>query len=485
MKRFLILLTIFLVASAAFAVDWQTNPVFLRGVDKNTIFTSYRATFGSGDLANKSHSLGFNSYETHLRADKDIYSHSLYVGYVNILSPDMNFGVFATHDLLLGDVGGTFYQVPTNALANYYIDRYASESRNNTSRIDLVLAREVSDKVAYGASFNFVWTDSANVSTYDTLDTDALSGGRNAKYTEYKNKYYFGGTAGLAYVPTKNLELDFAIEAGGYFGDNIYKEDIFNYTGSSETYTFDNEGDLNGFFIRGEIDGSYLISKKANLPFMFSYTFENGLEDYGGFGTYDGVTVSPYYKHYDQHYRSHTIKAGAGLNYAPTKNVGIYAWGYYKYYTGLSNIYSLSDEHYAGFNISQMYSDIIYNNHTIGLSVGVSYAVNKDFILSTGVNYNYTFINLNQVQENYRNLGLWSWYDYTGNGYSEYLDLKFAAYYTMKNFKFGIVTMIPLVADSSYDLGGTNSANMFLPDPIRSASDRRDYSIILTLSYSF
>ena len=114
------------ISASAFAVDWQTNPVFLRSITDSSIFTSYRATIGSGDIHNTSCSIA-GSYRTDLSADDVGYYHSLYVGYVHVLSPESNFGTFVSHGFGTTWVDGDLMQTYP-ALNRYYLDDYDKDS---------------------------------------------------------------------------------------------------------------------------------------------------------------------------------------------------------------------------------------------------------------------------------------------------------------------------------------------------------------------
>jgi hypothetical protein len=104
-----------------------------------------------------------------------------------------------------------------------------------------------------------------------------------------------------------------------------------------------------------------------------------------------------------------------------------------------------------------------------------------------GVNYYYTFIFMNQRQRNYADGNASSIYNYYGDGHSQYLGLKLGLGYEVADsgLSINLTTHIPLLHESSYILDGANNANLFLPDPVRSDSMRRDYSVILSITYSF
>lgn len=478
-----------LVSIPAFAVDWETNPVFLRGVDENSIFASYRATFGSGRLHNISSSIT-GEYTTYLVADKDIVNHGLYIGYVQILSPESNFGVFAGYDLGLEYTDGFFHQ-SYPASGTYYIDEYGKYSRTNGESLDLVYTRKLSSKLALGVSANLDLVQARDEILYSTVKTNRS--GRYAQYIEKKDKYYIGATFGVGWLPSKDLELDFALEAAGLFGDMRFEEDIVNYPMKGTCYDFRDDGSIDGWKIRTEIDGIWKPSKYFRIPFSMSYAYNNELEEYSGFGVYDRDILPQsylYFKEYENDLRAHSVKLGLGLKYYPTgktDELGLYLWCYYKYYNGATRTALFIDESKGGLPSTLNNSNVFYNNNTVGFSAGGNLPLTQNLWLSMGVNYYYTFIFMNQRQRNYADGSATSLYNYYGDGHSQYLGLKLGLGYTLPKtgLTINLTTQLPILHESNYVLDGANNANLFLPDPVRSDSMRSDYSVILSITYSF
>jgi hypothetical protein len=124
----------------------------------------------------------------------------------------------------------------------------------------------------------------------------------------------------------------------------------------------------------------------------------------------------------------------------------------------------------------------------MGFSVGANIPLTEYLWLSTGVNYSHTFISMDQNQINYRNGSLYTQYRYSSDtGYSYYVGAKVGLSCSLLDEKLniGLVSTIPIVKESKYVLDGTNNLGMFLPDPISSHVKRMDYSVILSVSYSF
>ncbi len=492
-RIFLVSLLLLFVTIPAFGIDWQTNPVFLRGVKDNSIYSSYRATFGSGNLHNRSHSLGVVPYVSFLSADRDIYNHGFYHGFVRLLSSDRNFGVFSSNGLGITWTDGVYTQNNFDALTTHYIDDYNSKSINRIHNLDFVYTKKLSDKVALGGALNFYYSHFKDDTSYDTISTDVASGPRNNDYTDKMNKFYFGATFGMAWIPIKNLELDFALEAGGFFGTRGYEEHLLGNSAPGETYDYDHKGDYDGLGIRFEIDGLYRISDNFKIPFSISYVYSAEWDDYNGFGIYDTPVMAPtvYYKDYENSLKSNSVKLGAGLNYYPTgkpSDLGIYLWSYYNYYNGRTDTDSLTDETFAGFNAAQSITDTEYNNHTLGLSIGINFPLTEKLRLSTGLNYFYTFINMDNKNVTYRNGIPFSSYNYSGDGYSQNLGAKIGLSYTAidDRLKINLISTIPIYIKSNYDIAGNISSPSILQSgPITSSSKRMDYSLILSISYSF
>ena len=482
------LLSVFM-GTPALAIDWETNPVFLRGVGENSIFASYRATFGSGRLHNISNSIT-GKYATYLVADRDIVSHGLYTGYVHILSPESNFGTFASYNLGLEYTEGFFHQ-RYPATGNYYVDDYGKYSRKSGESLDLLYTRKLSTKLALGASLNLDRIESRKEILYSTLSTNRS--GRYAEYIDKKEKYYIGATFGLGWLPSKDLELDFALEAAGLFGNLRYEEDIVNYPMNRSYYDFRDNGTIAGWKIRAEVDGIWKPSKHLRIPFSLSYAFNNELEEYSGFGIYDRDIIPQsllYFKDYENDFRAHAMKVGVGLKYYPTGKTDefdLYLWCYYKYYNGTTRTVSIIDETNAGLPLIINNSNVTYNNNSVGFSVGGNLPLTEHLMLSMGLNYYYTFVFMNQRQRNYADGNTSSIYNYSGDGHSQYLGLKLGLGYDVANsgLSINLTSHIPILHESSYVLDGANNANLFLPDPIRSDSVRRDYSVILSITYSF
>jgi len=475
----------------ALAVDWQTNPVFLRGVSDDTLFTSYRATVGGGDIHNISCSIA-GSYKTDLSADDVSYYHSLYMGYVHVLSPESNFGTFVSHSLGTTWVDGDLMQTYP-ALNRYYLDDYDKDSLTSGITLDAVYTRKLSDTLALGVSLNFENTLYRDTISYETIETNRWI--RDAEYKNSYNKYYFGGTFGLGWIAAKNLELDFSLEAGGFTGDVGYEEEIYSYPAQNTAYDFDDVGTYSGWKIRTGVNGTYIISKKFRMPFMLSYTHESEREKYNGAGIFTNSTGvrSIYTKDYEEKSRSNIAGLGIGLKYYPTASAGdwnLYFWASYKYYHSTSRVDSVTDETragvFSGLGISK--SDVRYINNIVGLSIGANVPLTENLWLSTGLNGSYTFISMDQDQINYRNGALYTQYRYSSDtGYSYYLGAKLGLSYSALDDRLNIslVSTIPITKRSKYVLDGTNNLSMFLPDPISSRTKRMDYSVILSISYSF
>ena len=486
-KLFLILILIVLIAISvpAFAVDWQANPVFLRGVTKNTIFTNYGTTFGGGDFKSLSHVLEATPYSTYLNADTKNYNHDIYLGYVHLLSPERNIGIFISHNLGLNWTDGTYFQYyPTTA--NYYTESYDGKTRDYLIRSDIVYAQGLTDTLALGASFNFNYSNMEENSSYSTLSTNIAGGNRSYENTNTKEKYYFGGTLGLAWLPLDNLELDISVKAGGFFGKRGYEEYLVNYRATGETYDYDNDGDYKGFSFRTELDGRYEVTEYMKIPFSISYSYARELERYDGFGDYNsGANV--YFKDYDKDSANNSLNIGAGINYYTKSGNGpsIFFWCFYEYDFGKYDVNAYTDERYAGFNLDRTITDNDYNNHTVGFSLGATFPLMENLNLSGGVNYYYTFINLGQDEIYYRNFARISSYDYSGDGHNQYLGVNLGISYSWKNLNIGLTSSIPIVYDYNYKLRGSNSYNLFMPDPIKYSEGRRDYNLILSISYSF
>jgi hypothetical protein len=492
MKKILILpvlLTVF--CAPAFAIDWQTNPVFLRGVKDNTFFTSYRATIGGGDIHNISNSVA-GSYETYLSADDAGYYHGMYIGYVHILSPESNFGTFVSHSLGATRIDGDFTQTYP-ALNRYFLDDYDKDSLTNSITLDAVYTKKLSDTVALGASFNFDYSFYRDTISYETIETDRWF--RNATYKNSSDIYYFGGTLGLGWIPVKNLELDFSVEAGGFTGNVGYDELIYNFPADNTSYDFDDVGTYSGWKIRTEMNGTYVVSKKFRIPFSVSYTYKGDKQAYDGSGIFTNSTGvrSIYTKYYEEKSSAHTTGVGIGLKFYPTGSAddwSLYCWGSYKYYNSRSDVDSITDETragvFSGLGISE--SDVEYNNNTLSISIGANVPLMEHLRLTTGLNYSYTFISMDQDQTNYRNGALYSEYDYSSDmGFSYYLGAKVGFNYSMLDDRLNIklISTIPIMKESKYVLDGTNNLSIFLPDPISSDTKRMDYSVILSISYSF
>ena len=490
-KIFLVSLLLLFVTIPAFGIDWQTNPVFLRGVKDNSIYSSYRASFGSGYLHNKSHSLGVTPYVSFLDAEKDIYNHSFYLGYVRLLSPDRNFGVFFSNSLGFIWTDGIYTQNNLDVFGTFYDDDYKSKSINNVQMLDFVYTKKQSDKVALGGALNFYYSHYKNDTSYNTINTNVASGPRNNDYTDTMDKFYFGATFGLAWIPVRNLELDFALEAGGFFGTRGYEEHLLGNSSAGETYDYDRKGDYNGLGIRFEIDGSYRISEYFKMPFSISYVYSVEWDDYNGFGDYFDGATDVYYKDYENRLISNSVKLGAGLNYYPTgkpSDLGIYLWSYYNYYNGRTDTDSFTDETSAGFSFAQSLIDTEYNNHTLGLSIGVNFPLTERLRMSAGLNYFYTFINMNNKNITYRDALPFSSYDYSGCGYSQHLGAKLGLSYTAidDRLKINFISTLPIYSRSNYDIAGNIiSPSVLQSGPITSSARRMDYSLILNISYSF
>lgn len=490
-KLLCVTLLLAVMSFPAFAVDWQTNPVFLRGVSDNSIFTSYTATIGSGDTHNISCSVA-GSYETDLSADDAGYYHNLYIGYVHILSPESNFGTFVSHGLGTTWVDGDLMQTYP-ALNRYYLDDYDKDSLTSSVTLDAVYTRKLSDTLALGVSLNFENTLYRDTISYETIETNRWI--RDAEYKNSYDKYYFGGTLGLGWIPVKNLELDFSVEAGGFSGTVGYEEKIFSYPAQNTSYDFDDVGTYSGWKIRTGVNGTYVISDKFRIPFSLSYTHESEWQKYSGAGIFTNTLGARYIyiKFNEERSNSDSVGLGAGLKYYPTgssSDWNLYFWGSYKYYHSTSNVDSLTDETRAGagsgFGVSK--SDVEYNNNTLGISIGANVPLTENLWLSTGMNYSHTFISMDQDQINYRNGALYTKYDYSSDvGYSYYLGAKVGLSYAALDDRLNIslVSTIPITKRSKYVLDGTNNLSLFLPDPISSSTKRMDYSVILSISYSF
>jgi len=484
---FFIIAFIVLIAASvpAFAVDWQVNPVFLRGVTKNTIYSNYGTTFGGGDFKSNSQVLDADPYGIVLEADTKNYNHDIYLGYMQLLSPERNFGIFISHNLGLSWADGTYYQ---NYLThgNYYTESYDSRTRDYLIRTDIVYAQGLTDTVALGASFNFYYSNLEEKFSYNTLFTNIANGERNYENTTTKEKYYFGTTLGLAWLPMENLELDFAVEGGGFFGKRGYKESLINYSALGGTHNYDNDGNYSGLSFRTELDGRYEISDYLEVPFSVSYNYGRESEEYNGLGDYNyGADV--YFKDYDRDLESNSLNIGAGINYSAKSGDGpsIFFWCFYKYDFGKYEVDSYTDERYAGFNLDSTITDTDYSNHTVGFSLGAKYPIMKNMSISGGVNYYYTFINFDKNETNFRNFAEMGSYDYSGDGYNQYLGINLGINYSWKDFNFGLSSAIPIINDSNSKLGGTNSFGFSTSDPIKYSEGRRDYNLILSITYSF
>jgi len=491
-RKILILPILLAVVSApAFAVDWETNPVFLRGVQDNTVFTSYRATFGGGDIHNISNSIA-GSYETYLSADDVGYHHGMYIGYVHILSPESNFGTFVSHSLGSTWIDGDFTQTYP-ALNRYYLDDYNKDSLTGSVSLDAVYTKKLSDTVALGASFNFDYSLYRDTISYETIETNRWI--RNATYENSSDISYFGGTFGLGWIPVRNLELDFSLEAGGFTGNVGYEELIYNYPADNTSYDFDDVGTYSGWKIRTGINGTYVISERFRIPFSLSYTYKDDRQEYDGAGIFTNSTGvrSIYTKDYEENSSSNIASVGVGLKYYPTGSAGdwnLYFWGSYKYYHSTSRVDSVTDETragvFSGLGVSK--TDVRYINNMVGVSIGANVPLMEALWLSAGLNCSYTFISMDQDQINYRNGALYTQYRYSSDtGYSYYLGAKVGLSYSMLDDRLNIrlTSTIPISKESKYVLDGTNNLSMFLPDPISSDTKRMDYGVILSISYSF
>lgn len=482
-------MTIFL-STPVIGADWETNPAFLSGIKKDSIFSSYSATFGSGDFENRSHSLGNAPYSSYLDSHMKTFNHSLNLGYVKVLSPGSNFGIFTSHNLGLNYTSGIFHQL-FEASGQYYIEDYESESKSNLVSLGTVYTKWLSRKIVLGGSFSFGYTKYRDGITYNTIATNRLP-----RYSDYGNsleKYDFEGALGLGWIAAKNLDLYFVVSAGGSFGNITYEECLSDYSNINETYNYDNNGDTNGLRIRTEIDGIFRVSKYFNIPFSLSYSYGDEGEGYDGFGIYkNNMGVYPYYMAYESDSFSNTITFGAGVRYYPTgssRDWNINLWSFYRYYNKFTETDSITDERYAGpgYHLAKSMSETLYNNHSVGFSVGASVPIKavKNLRLSFGLNYNYTFINMDQKKINYQDGNFFSNYVYSGEGHSQYLGLKLGLNYKIKKLNISLSSTIPILSESYFEIDGTNSENLFLAEPINSSTKRMDYGVVLSISYSF
>ncbi len=488
-KIVLICLATAVLAVPLYAAEWQDNPVFIRGVQKNTIFTYYGTSFGGGDFSSRSHVLETIPYARLVMADNDAYIHSLYVGYVHNLSAERNFGAFVSHGLTWSSSDGLYYQTfPTTG--NYYTESYRDKVLNWDTRLDLVYSQKLTDRLALGAAFTFAYTDLTEKTHYDTIDSSAGFGFRTYEYALTSSRYNLAGTIGAAFKATDSLELDLALEAGGFFGTKGYEEHLLNYEDLGERHDYDNTGGLDGFTVRTRLDGKFKPSPSFTIPFRFAYTHARGLEKYDGFGTYtpSAGAAGPYWKDYRSYYNTNRFDLGAGVNLYPKgdKGMEVFLWALYAYKYGDEHRFSTTDKTGVGFNNDMTDTVVRFNNHTVGLSAGVNVPITDALKLSGGLSYSYTFLNLRENQNYYRNLAQISYYDYDGTGYERSLAANIGISYITGNLKTTLTTSIPILYKSDYRLGGAHTfPALFGGDPIGYTSERRDYSIILSMSYSF
>jgi hypothetical protein len=488
-KIILICLATVVLAAPLYAAEWQDNPVFIRGVQKNTIFTYYGTSFGGGDYRLRSHTLETIPYARLVMADNEAYSHSLYAGYVHNLSAERNFGAFVSHDLAWSGTEGLYFQTfPTNG--NYYVESYRDKVLNWDTRLDLVYSQKLTDRLALGAAFTFAYTDLTEKTHYDTLARSVAFGYRTYEYALTGSRYYLAGTIGTAFKATDSLELDLALEAGGFFGTKGYEEHLLNYENLGERHDYDNTGDLNGFTLRTRLDGKLAPSPSLTIPFRFAYTYTRGLEKYDGFGTYTPAAgaAGPYGKDYRSYYNTNRFDLGAGVNLYPKgeKGMEVFLWALYAYNYGADNRFTTTDKTGVGFNYDVTDTVVRYNNHTIGLTAGVNVPITDALKLSGGLSYSYTFLNLHENQDYYRNFSRVSYYDYNGTGYEQFLGANIGISYITGNLNTTLSASIPILYESDYHLNGPHTfPALFGADPIDYTAKRRDYSIILSISYSF
>gem|GEM_PF-6229285 len=478
-----VLMLLIAASSPVLAVDWQINPVFLRGVTENTLFSNYGTTFGGGDFKSNSQVLDATPYGITLKTDTKNYSHDIYLGYVHLLSPEKNLGIFISHNLGLGWAEGIYYQDYLTS-GDYYTEDYESKTRDYLIRTDVVYAQGLTDTVALGASLNFYYSDLEEKFSYDTLYTNIANGDRSHKNITTKEKYYFGGTLGLAWLPMENFELDLAVEAGGFFGKRGYEESLINYSALGGTYDYDNDGNYSGFSFRTQLDGKYEVSDYLSIPFSVSYSYERQSEKYDGFGDYNyGADV--YFKAYDKDLEKNRIYFGTGVNYSTKNGDGplLFFSCFYQYDFGNHDIDYYTDERYAGFNLDRTINNNDYDNHTVGFSLGVKHRFTENLSLSGGVSYYYTFINFDQDETSFRNFVEMGSYDYSGDGHTQYLGVNLGINYSWKALNIGLTSSIPVIYDSKYKMSGTNSLG--LSNPLKYDEERRDYNVILNITYSF
>jgi hypothetical protein len=485
----LVFLAVVVLTVPLYGAEWQDNPVFIRGVEKNTVFTYYGTTFGGGDFRFKSHVLETTPYARLIMADKDVYTHSLYAGYVYNLSAERNLGAFVSHDLAWSGTEGLYFQTyPTTG--NYYVESYRDKVLDWDTRLDLVYSQKLTDRAALGAAFTFAYTDLFDKSTFDTLAKSAAFRYRAYEYTLTAKRYYFAGTIGAAYKPVDSLELDLALEAGGFFGTKGYEEHLFNYENLGERHDYDNTGGLNGFSVRTRLDGKFAPGGSITVPFLLSYTYTRGLEKYDGLGTYTPALGAPglYGKDYRSDYYTGRFELGAGVNLSPKGDEGmeVFVWALYVYDYGAEDRFAKTDKRRVGFNYDVTDTTVARNSHTIGLTAGLDLPITDALSLSGGLSYLYTFLNPHETQDYYRNFSHVSYYGYDGTGYEQFLGANLGVSYVTGNLNTTLSASIPIFDESDYRLDGPHTfPTLFGTDPIDYTAKRRDYSIILSISYSF
>jgi hypothetical protein len=498
MKKYVFLLMFLLIGVQAFAVSWDDpyftvgirdweNPVWVKDVKANTIYTYYKAMFGPGEVKLLSplpgNPTGYLSDE-----NRTFYGHRAYLGYVMALTPSSNLGVWTTDTFRITDGDGEIAHL--FASGNYYIQDTRTEALSNREDLDVVYTRDLSSTLTFGLGLNYNNNDFIYDADYTTTSFLGV-GPRNLDFTSRKNANYFGSSVGLAYTPTSSFSINFGLEGGGFFGTRHYEESRYNYVGTLETGHFNHDGNYEGYDLKAEADGHYRINSYWRIPFRVSYSYGHEWDAYEGLGNFAPANV-PYYREDDREYRYNQAKVKVGVEYFPKGNWDViiplflgYTFDNDKYGENLVTDYTS-----LGGDLNDRFTDTTYNNHTLGVSTGVVFTLIPDLKMSTMLRYSYTFVNTTARADINTNGVLVSTSTITEPGHMQDLDgiIGFTYSKTLAGSHALTVDLfgtIPILSEADYTAGVPDSDDNFPQGSVRETSFSREYSIFLGISYSF
>ncbi len=499
MKKYVFLFLVLLIGVQAFAIEWEDptftravqgweNPVWLADVHAKTIYTYYKAMFGPGEVKLLSplpgNPTGFFSDE-----NRTFYGHRAYLGYLMPLGSDSNLGVFVTHNFWMTDGDGEITHL--FASGDFYKQDTTTEAFTNRENLDIIYNKDLSSTVVLGLAFNYYNDYFIYDATYNTTSFLGV-GPRDLDFTGTKDKNFFGATVGLGWTPTASFNLDVALEAGGFSGIRNYEETRFNYVGTGETGHFNNDGNYDGLRLKLKTDGHYRINDNWRIPFGASYTYGHEWDAYEGLGVFTPADV-PYFREDDRAFRYHEAEVDAGVEYLPRGNWDIIVpllFGYI--YDNDDYPETLITDYRAlpGGTLSDRFTDVEFNNHTLGVSTGIVFPLCRDLKMETLLRYRYTFVNTTAQAIIHSNGVLVSDATITKPGHTQALDGIIGLDYsrTLKNSNVLSVDLfgtIPILNEADYTTSVPDSDDSFPQGSVRETSSNREYSIFLGISYSF